>query len=499
MQLKAAAGLPRATPSAMGVDAAGITRFLDAAQANELELHSFMLLRRGAVVAEGAWAPYALDLPHMQHSATKSWTAAAVGLAVDDGLIRLDDRVLDFFPEHRPATVSANLAAMTVSDLLTMRTGHRTGISGGEWRAIQDSWVRAFLAEPVPDQPGNDFIYGSGASYMLSAIVSKVTGRTIHDLLKERLFRPLGIGPLAWDVSPEGYNTGGNGISCSTEDMARFGQLHLQRGMWNGQYLLSESWVDAATRNQVREAWLGVLDGRRYSSEGVQKKPGYGYQWWMTKDGGYYASGLFGQNCIVLPKLEAVLVFTAALRVGEPRLFDLTWEHLVPAIGAATAPDPTGDTALADRLRALALPDRPAGEPCAALAESISGKRYVVDANEDGVDWVELAFEGERCVFSLQDGRGVHRIEAGLERPIDGRTTMTGNRLHHQYQPETLRVVAQGAWPAPDQFVMRWRFVETAFCDTVVCSFKGDTLRLDRSVNTNTSDLALPTLYGRSG
>lgn len=499
MQLHKGAELPRATPSSQGVDANGIDRFLDTVQADGLELHSLMVLKNGKVIADAAWSPYRLDVPHMQHSSAKSWTATAVGVAIGDGRLRLDDRVLDFFPEHRPAQVSANLAAMTVEDLLTMRTGHRSGISGGEWRGSSESWIRLFLAEPVPDRPGDAYMYNSASSYILSAIVTKATGRTAHELLRERMMDPLGMSALTWDLSPEGYNTGGNGISCTTEDMAKFGQLYLQGGLWNGQRILPEEWVREATRNQVREVWLGELDGKRYLRpdgpiDPALKRPGYGYQWWMTADGGYYASGLFGQMCLVWPSLNAVVVTTAGLQARDRRLYQAIGRHLVPALGTAGTGD---DAALQERLRRLALPDRPDGTPHAALASTVGGRDWQVEPNEDGVTSLSLRFEPDRCIFTQTDGRGTHRIEAGLTGPIEGRTTMTGARLHHAYEPDSLRVVAQGAWVAPDRFVMTWRYIETAFCDTVVCSFADGTLRLDRSVNTNSSAKERPTLLGR--
>jgi CubicO group peptidase (beta-lactamase class C family) len=499
MQLQNGADLPRALPSAQGVDPDGIGRFLDAVEQDALELHSLMVLKNGAVVAEAAYAPYRLDIPHMTHSSTKSWTATAVAVALDDGKLTLDDRVLDFFPEHRPAQVSDNLAAMTVRDLLTMRTGHRTGISGGEWRGSSESWIKLFLAEPVPDRPGDAYMYNSASSYILSAIVTKATGYTAYELLRERVMDPLGMGAVSWDVSPEGYNSGGNGITCTTEDMAKFGQLHLQNGVWNGQRILSEDWVREATRNQVREVWIGDLDGKRYTRpdgplDPSFRRPGYGYHWWMTADGGYYASGLFGQMCLVWPALQAVVVTTAGLQPRDRRLYQAIATHLVPALRGGGG---KSDATLATRLRSLALPDRPDGAPHAARADAISGRSWTVAPNEDGVTSVKLQFSDDRCVFTLTDARGTHRIDAGLHAPIEGTTTMTGAKLHHGYEPDSLRVVAQGAWATQDRFVMTWRYVETAFCDTVTCSFAGDELRLARSVNTNSSATSRPTLLGR--
>ncbi len=483
--------LPRATPAAKGVDAGRLHGFLDAVAEAGIELHSFLMVRDGAVVAEGFWRPYAADRVHMQHSATKSWTAAAVGLAIDDGRLSLDDKVASFFPEHLPPGPSENLLAMTVRDLLTMRTGHASGISGGEWRGRSDSWVRAFLAEKVPTPPGTEFIYSSGSSYMLSAIVTRVTGETARDLLARRVFAPLGMGEVRWDISPEGFSTGGNGLTCASEDVAKFGLLHLRRGLWRGERVLPEWWVREATHPHVAEARLGAMDGRRYAApsggDGV-KRHGYGYHWWMTPFGGTRASGIFGQHCIVLPDQDAVIVFTSALRPGDSRLLDLTWSHLVPALGGANA---GGDAALAARLAALALPE-PEGA-AVGLAESAS---YAVSPNEQGVTRIGFDFSAGRCVFTLDDARGTHRIDVGLGEGIESDTSMTGNTLHHEYQPDTMRVLARGVWTRSGRFVMTWRFIETAFCDTVACVFAENAVTLRRNVNTNAGALELPALAG---
>ncbi len=482
--------LPRDEPGAKGVDPAGLVRFLDAASAAGLELHSFLLYRGGAVVTEAFWRPYSAERPHMQHSATKSWTATAVGMALAAGKMRLDDTVASFFPDQLPASPGANLLAMTVRDLLTMRTGHATGISGGEWRGLTGSWVRAFLHEAVPERPGETFIYSSGSSYMLSAIVTAVTGETAHALLDRAVLRPLGMGPVQWDLSPEGISTGGNGLSCTSEDSLKFGVLHLNDGVWDGQRILPAGWVAEATTPHVAEARLGAMDGRRYAAPGAPdgvKRHGYGYQWWMTPFGGYRASGIFGQYCIVLPGHDAVAVFTGALQRGEPRLLELVWRHLVPALTPAALRGPVPDFA------GLALPD-PAGD----AAGRTGAMRYAVDGNAAGVTALGLLLEGGRCVFTLEDGRGLHRIAAGMGVAIEGETTMTGSMLHHEYQPPRMRVLARAVWQREDRLCMTWRFIETPFCDTVLLDFSRDGVVMRRSVNTNAGLLALPAISGRS-
>jgi CubicO group peptidase (beta-lactamase class C family) len=346
--------LPRALPHERGVDAGAIVDFLSAITRADLEVHSFMLYRQGAVVAEAFWQPYSARRMHVQHSATKSWTATAVGLLVDDGRLKLEDKVVSFFPELCPVEVSANLAAMTVEDLLTMRTGHQRGISGGAWRNLQTSWVEAFLQEPVDEPPGKSFIYSSASSFMLSAIVTRVTGQTLHALLQERVLYRLGLDKLEWDLAPGGINSGGNGLSCTTEDSLKFGVLHLNKGLWQGCQLLSPEWIAKATRNQVDDVWMGEFDGKQYlprnkDAANEAKREGYGYQWWMTPQGGYYASGVFGQYCIVLPEQDTVIAFTCGLRLGERRLHAAIWEQLFPGLGRE-AMDPQASQAQLDAL-----------------------------------------------------------------------------------------------------------------------------------------------------
>ena len=208
------------------------------------DLHSFMLLRHGQVVARGWWSPYAAQRPHMLFSLSKSFTSTAVGLAVAEGRLTVDDPVLSFFPEDAPAKVSPNLAAMRVRDLLSMSTGHAKDATGRATHKKEGNWVKGFLSLPVRYAPGTHFVYNSAATYMLSAIVQKLTGMTLLDYLRPRLFEPLGIDNPTWESCPRGINTGGWGLSVRTEDIARFGQLYLQKGVWKGQRILPEAWVE---------------------------------------------------------------------------------------------------------------------------------------------------------------------------------------------------------------------------------------------------------------
>ena len=258
-----------------------------------------MLVRHGHVVAEGWWAPYAAEAPHSLFSLSKSFTSTAVGMAIAEGKLSLDDEVLKFFPDDAPAEPSANLKAMRVSDLLRMSTGQQTEPP----RNPDQVWTKVFLAHPVPFKPGTHFLYNTSATYMLSAIVQKATGMTVLDYLRPRLFEPLGIEHPTWETSPQGVSTGGYGLSIRTEDIARFGQLYLQKGKWQGKQLVPAAWVEAATARQTS-------NGSDPKSDWAQ---GYGYQFWRCRHGAYRGDGAFGQFCVVLPEEDAVIAITSGL------------------------------------------------------------------------------------------------------------------------------------------------------------------------------------------
>jgi CubicO group peptidase (beta-lactamase class C family) len=258
--------LPRSTPEAQGISSAAIREFIETADEKVDSMHSFMLLRHGHVVAEAWWQPESADKPHVLWSLSKSFTSTAVGLAVAEGKLSIDDPVLKFFPEDAPKNPSANLKAIRVRDLLTMNTGHQDEANLKD----ETHWVKAFLAHAVPHKPGTHFRYNTPATYMLSAIVQKVTGQTVLEYLTPRLFEPLGIQNPRWDTCPQGRSIGGYGLFLRTEDIAKFGQLYLQKGKWNGKQLLPEEWIDQATsktgiewkRSQPRLGsgiWLSVL------------------------------------------------------------------------------------------------------------------------------------------------------------------------------------------------------------------------------------------------
>jgi len=311
--------LPRGTPESQGVSSAGIEAFVQAADQNIHTLHSFMLVRHGHVVAEGWWKPNAPEKPHVMWSLSKSFTSTAVGLAIAQGKLSLDDKVLKFFPDDAPANPSDNLKAMRIRDLLSMTTGHQ--IEPPLRNDRNEAWTKMFLAHPVPHEPGTHFLYDTPGVYMLSAIVQKVTGQTVRDYLMPRLFEPLGIEKPKWESSPQGINDGGWGLYLRTEDVAKFGQLYLQKGKWNGKQVIPEAWAQAATRKEVP-------NGTGANSDWHQ---GYGFLFWRCRHGAFRGDGAAGQFCVVMPEQDAVVAITAKTGDMQAEL-NVVWDKLLPAM-----------------------------------------------------------------------------------------------------------------------------------------------------------------------
>lgn len=302
-----------------------------------------MLLRHGHVVAEGWWKPEAADKPHVLHSLSKSFCSTAVGLAASDGKLSIDDPVLKFFPDDAPEKPSDKLKQMRVRDLLTMSTGHETEPKF----TADDSWVKTFLAHPVPHKPGAHFQYNSPATYMQSAIVQKVTGQTVLEFLKPRLFEPLGIENPTWMSSPQGISTGGWGLMLRTEDIAKFGQLYLQKENGTASSSCPHPGWSKRPRSKSPTAATPLAIGTRatVSSSGA------------CRHGAYRGDGAFGQFCLVLPEQDAVITITADTKDMQAEL-NVVWDKLLPAFHAAALPKNADEEGqLKATLAKLAVPE----------------------------------------------------------------------------------------------------------------------------------------------
>lgn len=353
-----ASSLPRSTPSAEGVDPAGVLAFLDAVAAAGVDLHSLMVLRHGRVVAEGWWAPYQPDHIQLLYSLSKSFTSTAIGIAQGEGLLTIDDPVVGFFPERVPADLPPRVAGMKVRHLLAMASGHAQDTWPGALKGATDI-VGTFLALPPDEDPGSLFCYNQGCTYTLSAIITAVTGQRLVDYLRPRLFDPLGIEQAYWTQTAEGVDQGFSGLHVTTESVAKLGQLHLQDGRWGDRQLLPEAYARAAHTKHVDNA--GLMANPDWQQ-------GYGFQFWRCRHDAYRGDGAFGQFCVIVPAADAIVACTAQVTDMQAEL-DLIWEHLLPALSPAAPPDSAAEARLAERLSSLSTPvvDAPAPGPGQAV------------------------------------------------------------------------------------------------------------------------------------
>ena len=471
--------LPRSTPEKQGISSAALQAFIETADQQVNTMNSFMLVRHGHVVAEGWWTPYSAESPHSLYSLSKSFTSTAVGLAAAEGKLSLDDEVLKFFPDEAPAEPGNNLKAMRVRDLLRMAAGHQSEVQLAS--ATNQTWTKAFLAHPVPHKPGTHFVYNTPATYMQSAIVQKATGMTVLDFLRPRLFEPLGIENPSWATSPQGISLGGYGLSIRTEDIAKFGQLFLRKGEWNGQRLVPAEWVQAATS-------LQTANGSNPKSDWDQ---GYGFQFWRCRHDCYRGDGAFGQFCIVMPRQDAVVAITSGTKDMQG-VMNLVWDKLLPAM--KPSPLPSNDRArkkLQQTLAGLKGP-LPQGAASSPLASKIAGTEFLFPENGQKLEALSLESEPKNGALTM-----VVRMNGRSQRVVCGSGAWEKGRLAYANQPEQ-PVAAAGAWAAEDTYTGKLCFYESPTSVTLNLRFAGDQVFYDAESNVGFGSTKQPQLVGRA-
>jgi len=466
-------GLESGVPEAEGVSSPAILNWINAVESDVDALHSFVLVRHGKVISEGWWAPYEKESPHMLYSLSKSFTSTAVGMAVDEGTLSLDDKAISFFPDKLPENPNDNLKNMRIRDLLCMGTGNHNDTLGPMKSGQESDWIKVFLAQPVEHEPGTYFRYNTGATYMLSAILQKKSGQNLLDFLTPRLFTPLDIRNATWETSPQGIRTGGYGLKVRTRDIAALGQLYLQQGKWNGSQLISTNWVTLATSKQIANGDNPMSDWNQ----------GYGFQFWRCRHNAFRADGAFGQYCIVIPDQDAVLAITSGLG-NMQQVLDLVWTHLLPGLQSdPLKADPERQSALTKKLSSLTL--RPVkGEASSPAAAGLAGRSYHFAENEKGLQSISL-HPGEKSVLlKLRNGHGEQQIDCGYGQWKKGEIIFEKELIRPVGEANGKQTIAAtGAWTAPDQYTSRIYFTETPFCLTMTMRFKEDQLELDLKYN----------------
>ncbi|NEA36704.1 serine hydrolase [Streptomyces sp. SID13031] len=449
--------LPRSTPESQGLSAAALEAFVAALDASDQELQTVILVRHGQVVLEEEWAPYRIADRHLLFSVSKSFTSMGIGLLVEAGKLSIDDPVVSFFgADERPGKISDNLAAMKLRHLLTMTTGHAQDTIEALGR--DQRMARNFLSLEVAHEPGAPFVYNTGATYMLSAILQKVTGETLLDYLRPRLFEPLGATEAIWEISREGITKGGWGLSLSTDSLARFGQLLLQRGSWEGKQVIPAAWIDEATKKQVDNS----------NQDNPDWQEGYGYQFWRARNNAYRGDGAFGQFCLIFPEHDAALIVTSA-SPDMQAVTDIVWAHLLPALQGKQ-----GDGTARPAKLEIAPPAGPVAKG--------DGKTYRFDSNLASLTAVKLDPDGTGT-FSFEIGGENYdaTVPAGSKQDVvcaPGGWQEVRDELTDPQQRLVTSAHADG-----DAFVATFRYLETPYAATFTCRPDGDGLTIDVRYN----------------
>lgn len=468
---------PRVRPYEVGIDAKALCRALEKIDVPENGTHAFMVLRHGKVAAEAYWAPYAAEKKHCLFSVSKSFTCMAVGFAVQEGLLSVDDKVISFFPEHFVAPPCENMQKITVKHCLTMTPGfsgdphnfpylRRDDVindfpysyHGFTYREERLDWIDNFLHTYVPYEPGSEFIYCTQGTYLLAAIVQKVTGQTVFDYLKPRLFEPLGIENATWQTGPQGVTVAGWGLDICLEDLAKFAQFLLQKGKWKGQQLLDAAWIEDATSCQIH-----------INNPDASWNEEFGYQIWLCEHpGAYRGDGAFGQKYVVIPDKDAVVVFFSGSR-NTDAVMDAIWEEIVPAMGEEAAADPEAEVALEKKIAGLRI-QPPAGAESSPAAAKVSGRRYELSPNYTGFTSLRMDFENSRVTLGF--GEEEFTLGIGYDGWVQGKTCVKTEDTDTDVTIVYESVSCAGAWVGEDTYRLVLCFDETSYINTMDITFR---------------------------
>lgn len=392
----------RAAPEEVGISSASLADMLERIKDDDIEIHSMIIVKDDKLVLEAYAHPYDRGTLHNVKSVSKSIISALVGIALREGVIDdLNETVHEHLPQYITDDMDARKKEISLWHLLTMTSGldldENGPISGEIFRTLD--WLKATYEQPVSSDPGTAFLYSTPLTHTMSAIITESSGMSLHEFADEHLFGPLGFGEAQWRKGPQGYNFGGAELFMLPMDMAKFGYLFLNGGVWEGRQVVPAGWVEESTANK-----LGGISGSLY-----------GYWWWLDEDGWYHASGWGGQSISVSEELDVVVAVTASDRQGAYQLFI---EFVAPWLESPEALEPDPD-AVARLARTIDELGHPAPEPIAfmpALAGEIAGRKYVMEWNELGTESMALAFKNnDTCVLRLETTMGDHDLIAGLD------------------------------------------------------------------------------------
>jgi len=397
------------TPESAGIPSAAIAAFIARLEDKTLPMHSILLLKGGKIAAEAYWKPFDQAFRHRMYSTSKSFTSVAIGILAGDGKLSLDDRVVDFFPDYKAKyqPLHRYTEMTTVRDLLKMTTCFNTS----DYVRFDD-WMEAFFRLPAAHLPGQSFRYDTLATVMLCMIVRRVAGMEFMEFLQTRLFDPIGMSAnLQCIQTPCGHDWGGSGVLCTTRDLAKFAYVCMHDGRWNGQQLIPEDYIRAATSRQV-DSTLSTTD--------PEHQHGYGYQFWRTRFG-FACRGMGSQLAICVPESDTILVTTAdtqSITGGETIIYDALDNFILKQMSDAPLAENAADfAALQAKVAKLSL-RTVEGAMHSAVTEEINGRTYLLDENEMKMKTLCFTFEGDEGVLTYENATGTHAIRFGFGKQV---------------------------------------------------------------------------------
>ena len=484
---------PVASPESVGLSSNKLNELYHFLEKPDMGLHSFLIVRHGKLVSQAYWAPYAQDKPHTLFSASKTFTGLAVGFAVQDARISLDDRVVDWFKDRLPAKTGENMEKMRVRHLLTMSTGFAKDPHDFPWPRPDDilatgphcchegkelpqiDWIRNFFDHYAAYEPGSEFVYCTHGTYMLSALVQRAVGKTVSEYLNEKLFVPMGLGTPSWETGPDGCTVGGWGLMLTTEQLAAVGQMMLDHGVWKGKQILSPEWIREASQVHVT---MKHLDEPHIA--------GYGYQIWVDeREGAYLFRGAFGQICAVIPGKDMVIAYTggsdgAARRVAWEKI----WELAVS--GAADTPVfQENSSILLQNIPMLIEPAKGTPSWKNPLSAQYSGKRYIFGDNRLNFTALSMKFAAkpDECdeLTLAWKGRSF-TVPVGYNKWLRGKTCVSTEETDTDVSILFENVSCSGAWNRENYTVLLC-FDETSYINRMELEFRPGGILLRHSRN----------------
>ncbi|MDP5275424.1 serine hydrolase domain-containing protein [Chengkuizengella axinellae] len=461
-------------PENHGLSSKSLMDFFTKIEQLNLNINSFMLLQNGTVTSQFWCKPYRSDSQQLLFSLSKSFTSIAVGIACDHGYFDLQDKVITFFPDMLPDKISSNLEKMTIHHLLSMNTGHHENIYNTIVK--EKDWVKTFLSLDVKYEPGSFYIYNTHATHMLSAIVEKATGQSLVDFLLPKLFEPLGLDRVSWETSPTGITAGGMGLSLTTEGIAKFGQMLLNKGEYGGKRIVSEEYIRLATSEK---------SDNRIDEERTDFAQGYGYQFFLCRDGCYMGNGAFGQLCFVAPHKNVVIAATCSMKNMKqqfPILLDLIYENIINQIkeehNHKLLNQAEDYNKLQQQLNSMTY-KLPLSKPNPENIVRLGGSHYIFDRNNQNLQDISFSLSGDQLIFEeMYQNNVTSKLLFDLTKPVTTYHTFIKDLSeHHQ------KVVTYISWKDINTLELTIYYIETPYVVTKTFTFMNHRVSLQFNIN----------------